>query len=72
MGKNKAGCENDDGEGDKEANYEEEEVVAEVVPVVPGRAAARDDDSGIIVYDMVCRENNCLKFLDYVECLNHT
>ena len=52
MGKNKAGGENDDGEGDKEANYEEEEVVAEVVPVVPGRAAAGDDDRGIIVYNM--------------------
>ena len=52
MGKNKAGGENDDGEGDKEANYEEEEVVAEVVPVVPGRAAAGDDDRVIIVYNM--------------------
>ena len=40
MGQHEAGCDNDDGEGGEEANDEEEEVVAEVLTIVPGRAAA--------------------------------
>ena len=43
MSKNEAGCDNDDGEGGEEANDEEEEVVAEVLPIVPGRTAAGKD-----------------------------
>ena len=40
MGENKAGCDNDDGEGGKETDDEEEDVVAEVVTTVPGWTAA--------------------------------
>ena len=40
MGKNKAGCDNDDGEGDKEADGEEEDVVADAFLTVPGWTAA--------------------------------
>ena len=42
MVKNKAGCDNDDGEGGEEADYEEEDVVADVVTTVPGWTAAEN------------------------------
>ena len=43
MVKNKAGCDDDDGEGGEEADYEEEDVVAEVLTTVPGWTTAEND-----------------------------
>ena len=43
MGKNKAVCDDDDGEGAEEADYEEEDVVAEVLTTVPGWTTAEND-----------------------------
>ena len=43
MVKNKAGCDDDDGDGGEEADYEEEDVVAEVLTTVPGWTTAVND-----------------------------
>ena len=44
MVKNKAGCDNYDGEGSEEADYEEEDVVAEVLTTVPGWTTTGNDE----------------------------